>query len=84
MVVDEAITAAQIGDCITSLGISQLREFHLFDVYTGEGVPTGRKSLALGLILQDLSRTLIDDEVDEIIDRIVTRLGEDLGGSLRV
>ncbi|HEX5515323.1 MAG TPA: phenylalanine--tRNA ligase subunit beta, partial [Gammaproteobacteria bacterium] len=41
-----------------------LREVFAFDVYRGKGIPEGRKSLAIGLILQDSSRTLTDEDVD--------------------
>ena len=46
-------------------------------------MPPGRKSVALGLILQHLSRTLTEDEVESIVERIVRRLGEDVGAVLR-
>jgi phenylalanyl-tRNA synthetase beta chain len=83
IVVDQDITAAQISTCINSLGIEALQECKIFDVYTGKGVSSNRKSIALGLILQDLSRTLTDLEIDDLVSRIVSRLGHELGASLR-
>lgn len=84
VLVDEAVQASQLAAAIRACGIPELREFHVFDTYTGKGVPTGRKSLALGLILQDLSRTLTDDEVESIVKTVVARLGDDVGADLRV
>lgn len=84
VLVDEAVQASQLAAAIQACRIPELREFHVFDTYTGKGVPTGRKSLALGLILQDLSRTLTDDEVESIVKTVVARLGDDVGADLRV
>lgn len=60
-----------------------LRDVFIFDVYRGKGVPEGQKSLAIGLILQDSSRTLIDQDVDEVMSRTVTRLGQEFSAVLR-
>ncbi|OOG24575.1 phenylalanine--tRNA ligase subunit beta [Thioalkalivibrio denitrificans] len=83
IVVDAACPVQQVLDSIRSLEIPALRELIVFDVYTGKGVPDGRKSLALGLILQELSRTLTDEEVDEVMKGIVEQLKQDVGATLR-
>jgi phenylalanyl-tRNA synthetase beta chain len=83
LVIDESIPAADILASIEKLNISQIQDFYIFDVYTGEGVASGRKSIALGLILQELSRTLNDKEVDEIINKVISQLEKDVNASLR-
>jgi len=83
LVVDEVVPAAAILSSVADLGISQIQDFYIFDVYTGEGVASGRKSIALGLILQELSRTLNDEEVDEIITKVISQLEKDVDASLR-
>ncbi|MCG5510286.1 phenylalanine--tRNA ligase subunit beta [Ectothiorhodospira lacustris] len=83
LLVDTALPAARVVEVIESAGHEALRGVNLFDVYTGRGVPEGRKSLALGLILQDLSSTLTDEKVDEMIHDIVTKLQEEVGATLR-
>jgi phenylalanyl-tRNA synthetase beta chain len=60
-----------------------LREVRLFDVYQGNKIDSGRKSLALGLILQASSQTLTDKDVDETIGRVLERLELELGATLR-
>ncbi|MDH5600753.1 MAG: hypothetical protein OEY78_05550 [Gammaproteobacteria bacterium] len=55
----------------------------MFDVYRGEGIDFGRKSLALGLTLQDLSRTLTDTDVDKELNKIIDVLKNRLGATLR-
>jgi phenylalanyl-tRNA synthetase beta chain len=53
---------------------SLLRELRCFDVYQGQGIESGRKSIAFGLILQDNDKTLTDEDAD----RLVTAVAEDL------
>jgi len=55
----------------------------VFDVYRGPGLPEGSKSVAIGLILQDSSRTLMDTEGDELVARVTDRLRDRLDASLR-
>jgi phenylalanyl-tRNA synthetase beta chain len=84
IVVDEAVAAQAIYDCIRQRGGELLREVRLFDVYRGKGVPQGGKSLALGLILQDFSRNLTDNVVEETVSGIIAGLTEQFGATLRV
>ena len=60
-----------------------LREVRLFDRYVGKGVETGCKSLAMGLILQEESRTLTDREVDASVAEVVAALRAEHGAELR-
>ena len=60
-----------------------LREVRLFDRYVGKGVETGCKSLAMGLILQEESRTLTDREVDAAVTEVVAALHAEHGAELR-
>ncbi|MET0332065.1 MAG: phenylalanine--tRNA ligase subunit beta [Dyella sp.] len=70
----EAVTWAQVEQAVRgSLG-GQLRSLRLFDRYSGKGVEDGRKSLAMGLILQDDSRTLTDDDADRCVREAVAAL----------
>ncbi|MBB3232987.1 phenylalanine--tRNA ligase subunit beta [Halomonas stenophila] len=60
-----------------------LVEARLFDVYQGKGVPEGRKSVALGLTWQHPSRTLNDEEINQLVDAIVEESRLHLGAELR-
>lgn len=84
IVVDDAIAARAIQENIRLHGGELLREVRLFDVYRGPGIPKGRKSLALGLILQDFSRNLTDSVVEETVSGILAGLAEQFGATLRV
>ncbi len=60
-----------------------LREVLLFDRYVGTGLEPGSKSLAMGLILQDVSRTLTDSESESAVQKALSALAEDCGAKLR-
>ena len=70
----EEVSWAQVEQTVrTALG-GPLIELRLFDRYAGKGVETGRKSLAMGLILQDASRTLTDDDADRFVREAMAAL----------
>ena len=83
LVVDSAISYGQIRDLVTSAGGEILKDIRLFDVYTGRHVESGRKSLALGLILQASSQTLTDAQVEEMVGRVLKTLETEIGAQLR-
>jgi len=74
MDVPEAISWSQIEQVIRATLGEHLKELRLFDRYSGKGVEPGRKSLAMGLILQDDSRTLTDEDADRFVREAVTAL----------
>jgi phenylalanyl-tRNA synthetase beta chain len=55
----------------------------LFDVYQGQGIDSGKKSLALGLLFQASSSTLKEEEVEHQMSVIVAALAREVGGVLR-
>jgi phenylalanyl-tRNA synthetase beta chain len=83
LVVAEEISAQQLIDCMRSTETKWLRDLQLFDIYRGKGVASGKKSIALGLTLQNPSRTLTDTEVDKIIQDILQKLRDELEADLR-
>ena len=82
IVVDDEVTAARVRRAVMEGGGELLRSAHLFDLYRGEQVSEGRKSLALRLEFRAPDRTLTDAEVTERRDAIKAELAE-IGGSLR-
>ena len=55
----------------------------LFDVYVGENVPEGKKSLAVDVTLQPTERTLTDEDIEGVSEKIVALVAKNLGGELR-
>ncbi len=83
IVVDQDTPFKAVRDCIQAAAPKILRDILLFDVYTGSKVDSGRKSLALGLILQETSHTLTDQQVDSVQTSVLQALSEQLGATLR-
>lgn len=83
VIVSEEITSQKVLDCVTNEAGTLLVNLELFDEYRGEGIDSGRKSLALGLTLQDSSRTLNDEAVDALMERVVGVLSSKLSAQLR-
>lgn len=83
LVVDADAPAEQPQQVIAEVGGEQLASVRLFDIYEGDQIPAGKKSLAFALELRAPDRTLTDAEAAEIKDRIVSALFERLGARLR-
>lgn len=82
-VVDESVSFEAIRERVTHAASSLLKQLSLFDVYRGPGIESGRKSVALGLILQEKDRTLTDEDTDRVIAAVRASLGEGLGAQFR-
>ncbi len=83
LVCDEALTVAQLEDCITSAGGKLLRKVNLFDIYRGKGVPEGKKSMAFSLELRADDRTLTDEDSVGVVNKVLAKLEKDLGVQIR-
>lgn len=76
LVVDKNIFVGQIEKVIRKNGGKMLESYKLFDVYEGEQVAEGKKSVAYSLVFRDKSRTLSDAEVNPAVDKILSELGK--------
>lgn len=83
IVVDESVPLAAIREHVSVGARSLLRDLRVFDIYRGKGVDSGRKSVALGLIFQESSRTLTDQDADQIVAAVVERLRRELDATIR-
>ena len=83
VVIDEEVTLSSLAERVTLAASSLLRDLRVFDVYRGPGLEPGRKSVALGLIFQDISRTLTDDDVERLMASVVADLRENLNARIR-
>ncbi len=83
VIVDEAQPADRVEELIRQTGGKTVTDVRLFDVYRGEQIGPGKKSLAYSLTYQDPERTLTDEEVSKIRQKIVRRLEQEMGAKLR-
>jgi phenylalanyl-tRNA synthetase beta chain len=83
VVVDEAVEAQTVVDTVAGAGGDELRSVRVFDVYRGEQLEEGRKSVALRLEFRSAERTLTDAEVSERREQIRDAIAHETGGTLR-
>jgi phenylalanyl-tRNA synthetase beta chain len=83
VVLDENVPLAVLRENVTVSASGLLSDLKVFDVYRGPGIDFGRKSIALGLILQDSSRTLTDVDADAVVTAVVARLRDVLSATIR-
>jgi len=83
VVVDDAVASAKVRDVIAGAGAPEVVSVRLFDVYKGQQVGEGKKSLAFALELRAEDGTMTDDEALKVRDRILPALQERTGGTIR-
>lgn len=83
LIVEEKVTTAEIINCIHNCKESVIKDILIFDIYRGEGVAEGYKSVALSLILQDFKQTLTDSEIDAIFSKVLETLNNNINAKLR-
>ena len=83
LVVDESVTCESMIHSIKSHGAPVARSVEPFDIYRGERLGAGKKSLAFFMEFRDDTRTLTDEEADRVFEKIVAGVKEDCGAQLR-
>jgi phenylalanyl-tRNA synthetase beta chain len=82
-VVDASVRAGDIVRAAESAERSLVAKIGVFDVYQGDGLPEGSKSIAIHVILQPRDRTLTDAEIDAAMSKIVAEVSRRTGAALR-
>ncbi len=83
VLVKEDITVDQIINSVHECGEKTIQSVRIFDIYRGQGVEPGYKSVALSLTLQDPSQTLEDSVIDAIFSHVLQSLKSDINATLR-
>jgi len=83
LVVAANIPAQQVSESIREAAGGLLESLDLFDVYRGEQIPAGHKSLAYSMVFRHAQRTLTDPEVDEIVGAVKKSVAESVGARVR-
>ncbi len=84
LLVDESTPVQVLIDAVWAAKIGLVCDFALFDHYRGDKLPSGKKSLAFRIVMQDTDRTLTDSEVEQVTTKIVEVLHEKYGVTLRI
>jgi phenylalanyl-tRNA synthetase beta chain len=83
VIVDDKVSAAELVDAVAEASPELIRDVRIFDIYRGERIEAGRKSVAIGLILQETSRTLTDDDADTAMAAAIAKLEDKFAAELR-
>jgi phenylalanyl-tRNA synthetase beta chain len=83
VVVRQEVPVADLEKCIRVVAGRVLRDVVVFDIFAGQNIETGSKSVALGLILKETSRTLKDTEVDKIVHTVTERMAREFDATIR-
>jgi phenylalanyl-tRNA synthetase beta chain len=83
VIIDQAVEAQQVMDIVRGHAGEFQTNSTVFDVYQGQGIEEGKKSLAIGMYFQHPERSLNDEEIQKIMDAVITALTDKLGASLR-
>lgn len=82
-VVEDSVPAGELVAAARSACDERLTDVRIFDIYQGDSIGKNRKSLALGLTFQDRSRTLKDQEVNDLVEAVVSLLKQQFNATLR-
>jgi phenylalanyl-tRNA synthetase beta chain len=83
LVVDENVVAGELQKAIIEAGGKLLKEVSIFDVYKGDRLPEGKKSIAFSLRYYDPERTLTDEEVTAVHEKVIQAVEQRFGATLR-
>ncbi len=83
LLVPEAVEWDALATSVRAAAGPLLRSVRLFDIYVGKGVDSGFKSLTMGLILQEESRTLTESDVDSVVAQVVAALQREHDARIR-
>jgi phenylalanyl-tRNA synthetase beta chain len=81
--VDADISAQRALDVLAQVKIKDIESLELFDVYCGEGVPAGKKSLAIRACYRAMDRTLTDELIQNLHGKLIKAMEKELGAELR-
>ncbi|RLA25499.1 MAG: phenylalanine--tRNA ligase subunit beta [Gammaproteobacteria bacterium] len=83
LLIEEQVSFQAVKNCIDDCQEKLIKQVMVFDIYRGQGVEQGYKSIALALIMQDATQTLTDSEIDAIVNSVLDALSNKLSAKLR-
>jgi len=82
-VVDRAVKAADIVRAAQNVDRKLITSVSVFDIYEGQGIEAGKKSVAIAVTIQPREKTLTDQEIDAVAAKVVAEVTKKTGGTLR-
>ena len=82
-VLDKNVSAANVIAAAKNADRTHITDVRVFDVYEGENLPQGKKSLAIALTFQPLEQTFTDKDIENLMNKVIVEVGKKTGGELR-
>ena len=83
-VVDTNISAASLLSAAKNADRNFITDVRLFDIYEGDNLPQGKKSIAVSVVFQPTVQTLTDKDIENLMNKVIVEVGKKTGGELRV
>ena len=83
ILLDESVSYADLRKSAFRVGKKLLKQVGLFDVYRGDKIAEGKKQYALSFVLQDLDKTLTDNDVERVMSKLLSTFQNEFGATLR-
>ena len=83
ILLDESVSYADLRKSAFRVGKKLLKQVGLFDVYRGDKIAEGKKQYALSFVLQDLEKTLTDNDVERVMSKLLSTFQNEFGATLR-
>ena len=83
LLLDESVSYADLRKSAFRVGKKLLKQVGLFDVYRGDKIAEGKKQYALSFVLQDLEKTLTDNDVEKVMNKLLSTFQNEFGATLR-
>jgi phenylalanyl-tRNA synthetase beta chain len=84
ILVDEDVVAGDVVDVVRKRNINFIKDFRIFDVYQGQGIAEGKKSLAFLILMQDTYKTLEEKDVEKSVTEVINLLKKEFNAELRL
>jgi phenylalanyl-tRNA synthetase beta chain len=82
-VIDKSFKAGELESIIKQLDTSIIKKVTTFDVFEGQNIPEGKKSIAINIVMQAIDKTLTEKDLDQISEKIISTVKEKTGATIR-
>ena len=82
-VIDKSFKSQDLIEIISNVDKSLIQSVSVFDVYEGENIPEGKKSIAINVTIQSSEKTLTDEDLDKISQLIISTVEQKIGAKIR-
>jgi phenylalanyl-tRNA synthetase beta chain len=82
-VIDKSFKAGELENIIKKLDVSIIKKVTTFDVFEGQNIPEGKKSIAINVVMQATKKTLTEKDLDQVSEKIISTVKEKTGATIR-